>query len=190
LTAAATGNKRQRRKTLYFAISCLVFLGALYFFSVGGDRHTIKQLEKEITDASQQADRQKILQPILESLQKEEQAAAGYEADTDDAPVSVSDSSEDYQATLETLAQQCNLTLTAIAPDIPSILSGDGNILVDMTTRGAFSDFRRLILRLAGVPYLQGVDRFRVAPDSDTSELEMRLRLRIQIASDTEGSQP
>jgi hypothetical protein len=72
-----------------------------------------------------------------------------------------------------------------VTPDIQSILSNDGYIQANLTTRGTFSNFRRLIMQLGRLPYLAGFDRYYVQRTSDATGLELFLRLRIKIASPT-----
>lgn len=188
MTAPATGNKRERALNLYLVFSCIALLVVIYLFSAGRDRHAVRQLEKQISQATEQAAMQKAVLPILEKL-REENHDTGTGEDVDGGIEPRTDSTADnYQPVIEELVRQCDLDLIAMTPDLASILSEEGHLLVDLEVRGEFSNLRRLILQVVRLPYLLGVDRFRVAQTSDNNGLGMLLQLRLQITPETESA--
>ena len=104
-------------------------------------------------------------------------------------PVPLTDASaEDYEKIIGQMLLQCDLKQTVLTPDIQSILSDKGYILVDLTARGAFSNFRDLILQIGRLPFVSGIERFRVQRPPGAGELELFLRLRIQVVSSVDSA--
>jgi hypothetical protein len=93
---------------------------------------------------------------------------------------------ENYQDVIEQMIRLCHLGPATVTPDIQSILSDTDHIQVALTTRGVFSDFRRLIIQLGRLPYMEGIDRYHIRQTSDAAGLEMALRLRIKKSSPAE----
>jgi hypothetical protein len=184
VTKDHTDNSREHRINLFLVIACLIALAAIYLLTVAKDHHTLNRLQKQISEVSKQADRQEMLQPIMEEFQKKEETTL---AETGrENPILLSESAaEDYQETLSKLVQKCDLELTGLVPDIDSILSDDGRITVNLTTRGEFSDFKRLILQIGRLPYIEALDQFRVGPANETTGLEMLLKLPILLSPET-----
>ena len=178
---------KPHRNSLSLAIACLLVLGLVFLLTVAKDLRNRQRLEQQLSEASSQANTRKILAPLVVEFQSADNAAMpGGNGIANPLPVSES-SAKDYEKIIGRMLRQCDLKQTALVPDIQSILSDKGFIRVDLTTRGAFPDFRRLILQLGRLPFLSGIDRFRVQRLPDTAELEMFLQLRIQLVSSTEA---
>jgi len=173
------------RSNLYLALACLVVLCIMFAMTVGKDILTRQRLERQLSEASQQAEISELLAPLMTELHDDANAADPESTeDTGLRPLLETDA-EDYQEVIEQMIRQYNLGPATVTPDIQSILSNTGYILVNLTTRGAFSDFRRLIMQLGRLPYLSGIDRYYVQQTSDATGLELFLQLRIKISSPT-----
>ncbi len=171
------------RQNLYLIVVCLVVLAAAFLLTISKDLRTRKQLETQLAEASELADRYQSLTPLMAELQKNDEAPMPeYEGFSDQLALPDA-SAEDYEAAIEKVLQQFDLKQTALVPDIQSILSDRDYILVDMTVRGAFSNFRDLILQVGRLPFISGIERFRVQRLSKANELEMFLQLRIDVVS-------
>ncbi len=173
------------RSSLYLLLACLVILGIMFSMTVGKDILTRQRLERQLSETSRQAEISELLAPLMTELHGGGNATdPGNADDTDLRPLLETDA-ENYQEVIEQMIRQCNLGPATVTPDIQSILSDAGHILVNLTTLGAFSDFRRLIMQLGRLPYLSGIDRYYVQRTSDAAGLELFLQLRIKIASPT-----
>lgn len=171
------------RHNLYLAIICLAVLAVAFLLTVSRDLGTRRQLEAQLSEASRLADRRQALIPLMAELQKNDAAfMPGSEGLPGPSPLSES-SVEEYEKVIEQMLLQCNLKQTALTPDIHSILSDKGYILIDLSARGAFSHFRDLILRIGRLPFVSGIEQFRLQRPAEKNGLEMFLKLRIQVDS-------
>lgn len=192
MTRQLTNILGPHRKSLYLVLICLVVLGVFLTVTVIKDIGTRRRLEERISDGARQAERNVLLSPLMAELQNNDTTAVPGDADNADLGLLIESSAEDYQTVIGMLIDQCDLGPASLTPDLQSILSDTGYILVDLTARGTFSNFRRLILQLGRLPFLSGVDRFSIQPTPDAAGLELFLRLRIQVDSptdDTDGNE-
>lgn len=173
------------RSSLYLVFACLVVLGITFIMTVGKDVRTRKRLEQQLSEASRQAEISEILSPLVTELQNNGEASVIGDTDEADLGPLLETDAENYHDVIEQMIRQCRLGTTTVTPDIQSILSDAGYIQVDLTTRGTFPNFRRLIIQLGRLPYLSGIDRYYVKRTSGAAELEMYLRLRINVPSQT-----
>lgn len=179
---------KRHRSTLYLLAACIVVLGLLYFLTIAGDLRSRQALSAHLEDATRRAETQKLLAPLLEELKGESEASAAAVADEKDALLNEAGMSADnYEKIIEEVVRRCGLEQTSLAPDIQSLLSDTGDLRVDMEIRGNFPDLRRLILELARIPFVSGIEKFSIEESADTGVAEMFLQLRLQLAATGEG---
>ena len=179
----------QHRTSLCLVADCLAALALMFFLTIAKDLRERQVLESDLADASRRADMQKLLAPLQAQLQGDSEAsipaiAAGVDISPSDAEISA----DRYESIFGRIISQCGLEQVALAPDIQSILSDTGQIQVDMTVRGAFPDLRRLMLTMARLPFLSGIETFRMNRSTDSDGLEMSLKLRLQLSSTEYGT--
>ena len=174
------------RSSLYLVLACLVVLGIMFFMTVGKDIHTRQRLQQQLSEASRQVEINEILAPLAAELQSNGDVTVPGNADDAELQPLLETDAENYHEVIEQMIRRCSLGPATVTPDIQSILSDTGYIQADLTTRGTFSNFRRLLIQLGRLPYLSGIDRYYVQRVSDTAGMEMYLRLRIKIASPTD----
>lgn len=180
---------KQHRNTLYLLAACIVVLGLVYLLTIARDLRNLQALSAHLADASRLADTQKLLVPLVAELQDERKASEASIADGEDAFLPGADMSADnYEQIIGEIVRQCGLKQTSLTPDIQSILSNTDALQVNLAVRGDFPDFRRLMLALAGIPFVSGIEDFRVEASADTGLLEMSLQLRLQVAASGEGA--
>ena len=183
MTRQSKNSTGVHRQSLYLIAVCLVVLGAAFLMTVSKDLRIRKQLEIRLSEASRLADRYQALAPLMAELQKDDAAPMpGYEG-FPDPPSLPGTPAEGYETVIGKILRQYDLKQAVLTPDIQSILSDGDYILVGMTVRGVLSTFREVILRIGRLPFVSGVERFRVQRLSKSNELELFLQLRIEVVS-------
>jgi DNA-binding transcriptional ArsR family regulator len=176
-------NLLPHRNTLYLIITCLVLLSIMFTMTVGKDILTRKRLERQLSETSRQVEISKLLAPLMTELRDDGNTADPENSENTDLSPLLGTDAENYYEVIEQIIRQCDLGPATVSPDIESVLSDAGYIQVNLTTRGTFSNFRRLIMQLGRLPYLSGIDRYHVRRAADPAGLELFLKLRIKIAS-------
>ena len=171
------------RQNLYMIAVCLGALAALFLLTVSKDLRTRRQLEAQLSEASRSAERYQALTPLMAELQKNDAAPMPGDTGLPDPQELADAPAEDYETVIGRILRQCNLRRTLLTPNIQSVLSDRDYILVDLTAQGAFSNFRDLILQLGRLPFVSGIEHYRIQRVAEAGELEMLLQLRIQVVS-------
>lgn len=179
---------REHRNSLYLLAACIAALGLMFLLTVAKDLRSRRTLETRLAEATRRAETRKLLAPLLAQLQDEGEAAQPAAAGQEGAPMPAGDMSADnYRTIIGEITRQCGLEQTSLSTDLQSILSEADSLRVDLAARGAFPDFRRLILALVRLPFLSDIEGFRVEASADTGLPEIFLRLRLQLEAPAEG---
>lgn len=189
MTTGRSTTLKQRRSNLFLSAACIVVLGLVFLLTISKDLRKRQTLETHLADQTQQLDTRELLAPLLAKLQgggETSGPAAENGDETFQPPADVS--VEDYEAVIGEMVRQYGLEQMALTPDIQSILSDTGTLRANLEVRGTFPDFRRLILALARLPFLSGIESFSIERPADTDTLGMFLQLRLQLSESAEGT--
>lgn len=179
---------KQHRSSLFLLTVCVVALGLMFLLTIAKNLRNRQVLEAHLTDQTQHLETQELLAPLLAELQGEGKTYDPAAGEGDEAYQPHTDvSADNYEAVIGEIARQCGLEQTSLTPDIESILTDTGTLRVNLEVRGAFPDFRHLILALARLPFLSGIEDFRIEGTADAGNLDMFLQLRLQLAASAEG---
>ena len=78
------------------------------------------------------------------------------------------------------LAQKNNFKVESIVPDVVSLTNGSGYLMLDATLKGGFLFFRRLLLQLGEIPYLEHIESIQIRTVGHDKEF----RLKVWIAQE------
>lgn len=76
---------------------------------------------------------------------------------------------------------KARLMTIALMPDVKSVTSGSQNILYDATLKGEFANFRKLLVGLGSLPYVEQIEEIHIRQSSDS--MEFKLKIRIALAN-------
>jgi hypothetical protein len=179
---------KRHQRSLYLLAACIAILVLMFLLTVAKDLKQRQVLEAHFADSTQRADSRELLAPLLAELQGKSDASLPAVMSEDDVPLPDGDMSADnYEAIIGEIIRQCDLEQVTLMLDLQSILTNTDGLRVDLTTRGAFPDFRRLILALGRLPFLSTIEAFRIEESADAGMLEMFLQLRLQLESSVVG---
>jgi hypothetical protein len=160
----------------------------MFFLTVARDLRDRQALEANLEDATRQADTRELLAPLLAELQGKSETALPAAMDEDDIPLPPGDMPADnYKTIIGEIIRQCDLEQVSLLLDLQSILTDADGLRLDLTARGAFPDFRRLMLALGRLPFLSSIEGFTIEESSDAGMLEIFLQLRLKLSSSMEG---
>lgn len=179
------------RNNILFLVICLAAMGLVFFLTVGKDLRSREALEERMRDATRRVETQRLLAPLLTKLQTGEgdEDAAAESGDQGGVPLPDGELTADrYETIIGQIIRQCDLEQVSLGPDLQSVLMNTDTLLVDLTARGYFSDFRRLLLTLARLPFLSEIERFSIEQPADSDRPEMNLKLNLQLEPSEGGS--
>jgi len=160
-------------KPAIFALAIALFVGVAIvptFFYMADTEREIEQVKIEL-------ERQQKLFPIFVRLLK-----ASREKSPELLPLPATTKlsrGNTGQATgmLRELAADSNLEVETISPDMQTILKGSQFLKVKAVFQGGIWEFRDLLVKLGGVPYLQHVDDIKL----QTMEASHQLRFSLTL---------
>ncbi len=157
-------------------------------------RMEVVRLDKRISEARRKLDEQKNLMSLYAMLQKVSPgvpgkhpggpavlpaARAGIETGLDGALLEIRD-----------ISKKSSMRAVAIDLDFKSISGGGGQaaapIKADISFRGDFANFRKFLLALCALPYVEDIGHISIQPASHGRALDFRTGIRL--AADLEGN--
>ena len=88
---------------------------------------------------------------------------------------------EKFQKALRTEAEKANLMVMSLMPDSDSIAVGSKYLIYNATVKGEFANFRKLLVALGEMPYIDQIEEMNLKQDSDS--MEFRLKIGIALAN-------
>jgi hypothetical protein len=160
----------------------LSVLGGLVLFILGGiipvQRYSAG-LDREIKDVRFQLEEQKDLQPIYQSLKAKSQAGTGRVLPTPGKSRLSRDLIAMVPPTLRKIAVDANMDPLSVMPDVNALAGQHRYLLVHTVVRGEFYDFRRYLIGLGQLPYLERIEEIEIQQNPDVMEFKMKIWLAL-----------
>ncbi|HDQ04165.1 MAG TPA: hypothetical protein ENN23_06300 [Deltaproteobacteria bacterium] len=77
------------------------------------------------------------------------------------------------------IAQKSNLRMVSITPDLSRLSDGTPFLLQSAVLRGDIADFRKMLIELGAVPYMDGIEEISMQQLAGSVELKIKIRLAI-----------
>jgi hypothetical protein len=157
-------------------------LGALVLFILVGiipvQRYSAG-LDRQIKDLRFQVEEQKNLQPIYQSLKAKSQAGTGRVLPTPEKSRLSRDLIGMVPSTIKKIAANANMDPLSITPDVNALVGQPRYLLVHSVVRGEFYDFRRYLIGLGQLPYLERIEEIEIQQNPDLMEFKMKIWLAL-----------
>jgi Tfp pilus assembly protein PilO len=77
------------------------------------------------------------------------------------------------------IAQKVNMDVLYASPDISSVGPDSKYLLVSVGVRGDFYDFRKFLIGIGDLPYLDQIEEIQIQENADIMEFKMKIRLMM-----------
>ncbi|MEI7637196.1 MAG: hypothetical protein WCJ37_07805 [Syntrophus sp. (in: bacteria)] len=163
------------RKSMIYIAMCLT---GILIFVLGGilpAGKKLTELDTAIAARKYALEEQTALTPFLKSL-KVDSEKKGSEV----LPLPPKGKlSQDKLGTLSiafgTAAKMSGMTLVSATP-LLNAMTGDAQFIpINIVLRGGVIDFRKFLIQLGGIPYIQHIEEITIQEKSDTREFKMRI---------------
>ena len=167
------------KRTVIYALLCLSCILFIVFAGIVPKQFYLARLDQKIKSIQSQIEEQKRLSPIYLDLQKKAQAG-----DAKSLPLTMKNALlrtqlDTIPATFRDIAGKANLDLVSATPDLNS-LSGDSRLLlVNTVIRGNFFNFRKFLIGLGAVPYLERIEEIQIQQNEDTMDFKVKIWLTL-----------
>ena len=163
----------KRQMIIYLSV-----LGGLALLVAGGIiplQRYAAGLDRQIKDVRFQLEEQKNLQPIYQVLKAKSQTGTGRVLPTPAKSRLSRDRIAMVSPTLRKIAADANLDPLSVTPDVSMLAARPGYLLVHSVVRGEFHDFRKYLIGLGALPYLERIEEIEIQQNPDVMEFKMKI---------------
>jgi hypothetical protein len=167
------------KRTIIYSLLCLS--GILFIILIGiiPKQLSLARLDQRIKSIQFQIEEQKSLYPIYQDLQKITQARDSKVLPSTLRSALLRTQLNAIPANFREIARKANLDMVSASPDLNS-LSGESKLLqVNAVIRGNFFNFRKFLISLGEVPYLDRIEEIQIQQNEDTMEFKMKIWIAI-----------
>ena len=167
------------RRMAIFLLSCW---GGLLFFALAviyPMHRYVAGMDHEIKTIRYQVEEQKTLQPIYQSLKAKSQAGTGRVLPTPEKSRLARDRITMVPPTLRKIAADANMDPLSVTPDVIALAGQPRHLLVHNVVRGEFYDFRKYLIGLGQLPYLERIEAIEIQQNPDVMEFKMKIWLAL-----------
>ena len=136
-------------------------------------------MDRQIKDIRFQVEEQKNLQPIYQSLKTKSQAGAARLLPIPEKSRLSRDLIAMVPPTLRKIAVNANMDPLSVTPDVNALAGRPRYLLVHSVVRGEFYDFRRYLIGLGQLPYLERIEEIEIQQNPDLLEFKMKIWLAL-----------
>lgn len=162
----------------YIGIGVVVILVFIFVGIIPANRSTA-QLEVKTKDVKFRIEEQRVLAPLYKSLREK-----GEKKESEFLPLPAKGKlSKSEISTLPVsfgaAAKMSGMSLVSATPELNS-MSGDAQFLVINTIlRGDFINFRKFLVNLGGLPYVQQIEEISIKQIPDTREFKLKIWVAV-----------
>ncbi len=158
-------------KIVFFAILfVLVSIGIVVQYM------SLASLDKRTDKVRLEVEEQKGLQSIYKLLKGKEKKAVRALPFPPKGKIS-RDKIEAMPGIFRDIAQKVNMDILYASPDIGSVGPDSKYLLVNVGVRGDFFNFRKFLVGIGDLPYLDRIEEIQIQENADIMEFKMKIRL-------------
>jgi hypothetical protein len=167
------------RRTVIIHLS---WLGSLLLFIlvviVPLQRFTVDR-DGRIKDIRYQVDEQKNLQPIYQALKTKSQTTAPGILPMPASGKLSRDLVSVVPSTIRKIVGNAAMESISVLPDVNSLANQSRSLLLHTVIRGDFMSFRKFLIGVGELPYLERIEEIEIQQDADFMEFRMKIRLAL-----------
>lgn len=84
-----------------------------------------------------------------------------------------------FQDSFQAEVAEAGMTAVSLIPDVKTTAVGSQNILYNATIKGEFANFRRLLIGLGSLPYIDRIDEISVKQNIDAMEFGLKISIAL-----------
>ena len=155
--------------------------GVLAFILLGiyPNQKKLASLDKETNKISGQIEKHKILFPLyknlLDEVRRKDLDVLPFPKKTKFAP----DKTDRITFVFREIAKKSNLEVVSVAPDVKSMDNEAGLLLINTSLKGDFFSFRKFLIELGKVSYLERIEEIQVQAAQGFKEFRAKIWLAL-----------
>lgn len=167
------------KRSMFYLLICLC--GMLIIFAAGiiPEYFSSVSLDQQIKSIQFQIEEQKRLYPIHQVLQDTTHKKDGRTLPFPKKIFLLRTQMDAFPETFREIAKRANLDVVSASPDLNNLGSESRFLPINAIIRGDFFNFRKFLIGLGEVPYLERIEEIQIQQNEDTMELKMKMWLIV-----------
>ena len=162
---------------IYLSI-CLFGVVAFFLVGIYPNLSALRSFDEEIAELNQKVEKQTLLYPVyLRLIQEIMQKTPTALPTPEERKISHDDLSRINDLFGE-LASESNVVFTNAIPDASNYLEDTGFFSMNVVFSGDFFNFRKTILSICQLPYLESIDAMRIESIDTDKQLSFKIRIK------------
>jgi hypothetical protein len=163
-----------QQSVIYIAL-CLIGILIFVFAGIIPANRSLVALDGQIADARYKLEEQRTLLPLLQSLQGQSDRKESQILPLPEKGKLPQARIDTLPATFSTAAKMSGMTLVSALPNL-NALTGDAQFLsVDVVLRGDFIRFRKFLIQIGGLPFVQHIEAITIQEKIDMPEFHLKI---------------
>jgi len=167
------------RRSFFYLLLCLTGVLIIIIGGIVPNHFSLSRLDEQIKNIQFQNEEQKRLYPIYEIMQKRTRVKeSGILPSPARVPL-LRTQIDAIPATFRDIAKKAHVDMVSAFPDL-NYLNGESRfLLINVIIRGDFFDFRKFLIGLGELPFLQRIEEIQIQQHEDIMEFKMKVWLAI-----------
>lgn len=172
-------NSRIPRQSLIYLGICLAGVLIFVLWGIVPAYMTLEELDTKSTSLSQRIEEQKVLLPFYKTLMNEGEKKESTVLPLPEKGILAQTKIGTLPANLSAVVRMSGMTLISATPNVAA-LTGDARFIsVNLILRGNFINFRKFLIRLGGIPYVDHIEEIVIQGKADAKEYRLLLWVAI-----------
>jgi len=167
-------------KSLGYILICggiliILSLGIVSFYRYNSNK------SQNIQKFQNQIEEQKSLGPVYLMMIKELQKKDVYVLPNPKKMKLPKQETDRFQDYIRQISNKTGLVTISVLPDIKSMLGSDSSIIFYVTLKGDLTNFRKFLIELGTIPYIDQLEEITLQQFSDDMEYKLKIRMALAI---------
>jgi hypothetical protein len=164
-------------QSIFYFLVCGAGILVFIFMIILPSQRASEELDAEIEKISARIEEQRILLPVFQALFQKTKNANPTELPVVQREKLPRGEINQALSRFKEIAVQNNLSLVELTPDVNSLADNSGYLLIYLTARGEFADFRNLLIDLETIASLDHIEEIDLRPVEKAREIRLKLWL-------------
>jgi len=167
------------RRTVLINLSWLGALLILILVVILPVQRSMIGLDREINDTRHEVEKQKNLQQLYQTLKTNSQPKAVGSLPTPESIKLSRDLVTMTPSTVRRIAARAAMEVISVTPDVNSLTNQSRSLHLQTVVRGEFMSFRKFLIGIGELPYLERFEEIEILHDADFMEFRLKIRLAL-----------
>lgn len=167
------------KRSLVYLLICVGGVLIIFVAGIIPEYFSSVRLDQQIKNIQFQIEEQKKLYPLYHMLQNRSHKEDARNLPFPKRNVLSRTEMDSVPAAFREIAKKANLDMISVSPDLNFLGSESRGLPVNAVMRGDFFNFRKFLIGLGEVPYLERIEEIHVQQNEDTMEFKIKVWLAL-----------